>query len=389
MRAFNLIVVVLSLAGCAAPAHRADSTCASGGLMLDAHFEAGKLGQCQVIEGGMFLLTHYPEDPPPINVSPWYAFRLSGQVGQEAKLRLVFEHGFARYWPKISRDGQSWESLPTGQVLKSADGKSMDISLRLDQAEVWIAGQKILDTTWYDDWLRELAGFDHVTTRLAGSSVKGRPIFLAETADRPELILLLGRQHPPEVTGASTMKSFVATLLADTELARSFRQRFKLLIFPLLNPDGVAQGHWRHNTQGVDLNRDWGPFTQPETRIVRDWLDASEAQRPELRLMLDFHSTYKNVFYTQRDEDKTVPELFAKRWLNAFSQRMPDYEFVRESSDGFEQPNSKNYFYTQYGIPAITYETGDDTPAIASAEAAVVFAEEMMRLMLSYPSRQP
>jgi hypothetical protein len=31
------------------------------------------------------------------------------------------------------------------------------------------------------------------------------------------------------------------------------------------NPDGVDKGHWRLNDGGVDLNRDWGPFTQPET----------------------------------------------------------------------------------------------------------------------------
>ena len=41
----------------------------------------------------------------------------------------------------------------------------------------------------------------------------------------------------------------------------------------VLKPDGVADGHWRHNDGGKDLNRDWGPFTQPETQAVAGVLE--------------------------------------------------------------------------------------------------------------------
>ena len=88
-----------------------------------------------------------------------------------------------------------------------------------------------------------------------------------------EFIVIVGRQHPPEVTGSLNLFPFLATVLGDSSLARQFRARYQLIIYPFLNPDGVALGHWRHNTGGVDLNRDWGPFTQPETRLVRDHVD--------------------------------------------------------------------------------------------------------------------
>jgi hypothetical protein len=101
--------------------------------------------------------------------------------------------------------------------------------------------------------------------------------------------------------------------------------------------------------------------------------------------MLDFHSTDKNVFYTQRDGDLVQLPGFTGGWLDAASKRLPDYGFAREAQETSEQANSKNYFFTRYGIPAITYETGDETPREAISAAAVVFAEEMMRLMLSYP----
>lgn len=61
-------------------------------------------------------------------------------------------------------------------------------------------------------------------------------------------------------------------MIGDSELAMEFRKHFVIKAFPMLNPDGVVNGHWRHNAMGVDLNRDWQNFNQPETRAVRDAL---------------------------------------------------------------------------------------------------------------------
>ena len=387
---FLSLLLTVALAGCAGQRleeipYSEDHFCTSERYLADAHFEGGHLGRCVVGEDGVLQLTNYPEDPPPINVSPWYAFRLSGQPGGEVVVRLGFEHGFARYWPKVSRDGENWERLAEERVAKSADGSSIELRLALDGAQMWVAGQELVTSPFHHRWLREMNASPDIQVRLAGDSVEGRPIYLAETADRKEVVVLLGRQHPPEVTGAFAMQPFVRTLLAETELARAFRQRFKLLILPFMNPDGVAHGHWRHNVNGVDLNRDWGPFTQPETQIVRDWLARADEGGLQLRLMLDFHSTDKNVFYTQRDGDLRQLQGFTPRWLGAVSARLPEYGFVREAAETSEQANSKNYFHSRYGIPAITYETGDETPREAIGGAAVVFAEEMMRLMLAYP----
>ena len=40
------------------------------------------------------------------------------------------------------------------------------------------------------------------------------------------------------------------------------------------NPDGVDSGYWRHNSNGVDLNRDWIEFTQPETKAIKQFLES-------------------------------------------------------------------------------------------------------------------
>ena len=200
--------------------------------------------------------------------------------------------------------------------------------------------------------------------------------------------MLLGRQHPAEVPGAIAMRRFVDVLLGETGLARRFRERFGLIMIPLMNPDGVANGHWRHNLGETDLNRDWGPFTQPETRAVADLFAGIDELGLRPRLMLDFHATSfteTSMFYTQTDEDATDPRNFAANWLGAVRARLPGYDFEHAPRPTSAQPNTKGYFYLRYGIPSITYEIGDEADRDALRAVTPVFAEEVMRTLLASP----
>jgi predicted deacylase len=383
----GLLSVILLAAACATPQVPPLSTsCRSGPVLLDSHFDGGQLGHCSGSGQGNFELTLFPEDDPPINKSPWYAFRVSGRAGDEVNIRMQFHdgYGYARYWPKISTDGENWTPAPENRVRIDPDGDGVELSLKLEHARLWVAGQEILTQEFYRRWTNELQSHPAIESGFVGASVQGRPLYLAETADRPEFILMIGRQHPPEVTGAIAMRRFIETVLADTELARNFRARFKLAIVPLMNPDGVAGGHWRHNVGGVDVNRDWGPFTQPESRAVIRWVEQQEAAGRKLQLMLDFHSTFEDLFYTQ--PVTADPPDFASVWLGASAARLPGFPFKHAANPVSDQPNAKNYFYTSRGIPAITYESGDETDRGALAESAVVFAEEMMKAMLARPA---
>jgi hypothetical protein len=374
------------LTACATPHPLPRSTsCQSGEILLDSHFENGQIGHCQPQADGRFLLTLLPEDEPPIIDSPWYAMRLSGAPGARVSIEMAVEGGHARYWPKISTDGLFWERLPESAVSFAVNGRTMRAEFELPAHISWLAGQELLASAYYEQWTRELAELPFASTRLAGRSREGRALFFTQTEARREAVLLIGRQHPPELTGAISMRPFVDTVLGESELARQFRERFQVVVFPILNPDGVARGHWRHNTGGTDLNRDWGPFTQPETQLVRRWLDDFDRGHQQLRLMLDFHSTRQNLFYTQVPAEVTDPPEFATRWLQASAARLPEYVFKHDARPVSEQPNTKNYFFTTYGIPAITYETGDETPREEVRQSAVIFAEEMMKLLLSYP----
>lgn len=381
--ALALLATALATGGCSTlPAASAGSLpvvlaappCATAEVTLGFDFEGASQSRC-VIEGARrFSLLIGPEHAPPINPSPWYAFRYRAQPGGPVTVTLRYLEARHRYAPKLTRGGAETE------LAVEVDENRRSATLTLPAGEGIVSAQPIHASAHYAGLLADLAR-DHGATRIAiGRSLDGRPIealrFGAESA--PRLIVLVGRQHPPEVTGAYAMGPFLRELAAAFARDPALGARYQVLAVPLLNPDGVALGHWRANRGGVDLNRDWGPFTQPETRAVRDFLDALPAGiRPVVQI--DFHSTARNLFYVQGKEATAAQQRFVALWLEGREGALPGYPFTIERTDATPgAATSKVWFHARYGIPTITYEVGDRSrePAVAAA------AEELARNLI-------
>ena len=193
-------------------------------------------------------------------------------------------------------------------------------------------------------------------------------------------VLVISRQHPPEVTGTLAVLPFLETIAGKSDLARAFRRRFAVVAVPLMNPDGVDNGHWRHNAAGVDLNRDWLPFNQPEGRLVSEAFLKLKDKAPVF-FAIDFHSTQEDVFYTlSRDLETDLPG-FTDAWLDAIRVAFPDY-YVNDEPFGLGSPVSKNWFYQSFDTPAVTYEVGDESDRALIRRLSTAAAEAMMELLL-------
>jgi hypothetical protein len=381
---YRLIPILgLILIGCAATSERDSRYCGSENFAVDARFEGGNFDRCEFSAEDEVQITIRPEDFKVVIEQPWYSFQVSATTPAAIDITIRFPDAYARYWPKISTDGRTWQRAPENSVRIAEDVKSLRLNVEVGASGLWVSAQELITLPYYEDWIAELDAHEEVQTSTIGKSVQGRAIQLAKTGNKPEVVILLGRQHPAEVTGVFAMRRFVDTIMADTTLAREFRERFGLLIVPLMNPDGVVLGHWRHNAGQTDLNRDWGPFTQPETQSIAGLLSAVDELGIQPRLMLDFHSTNMgNLVYTQLPSIATNPPNFATDWLDRVSELLPDYEFKNDAREVSGQANTKNYFYHRYGIPSFTYELGDETDRDLIAEVTPIFAEEMMRTLL-------
>lgn len=380
VRLTALLALVTGLGACAhvpppepgQPPVAATPTCRSAAASLHFDFVGAAPSACSVEGARAFGLLVTPEHAPPINPSPWYAFRYEAEGDEPLAVTLRYLGGQHRYAPKWSDGAGEWRDLP---VEPEANGKG--VILRVPAGKGLVAAQEILTP---GDTASDLARWSVATGAqpfTLGLSHDGRPIDAIRLGrvDAPRLVILLGRQHPPEVTGAIAMRAFVDAL---AEQAADLGD-VQFLVVPMLNPDGVTRGHWRANRGAKDLNRDWGLFTQPETRAVKAWLDAlPQAVRPVL--MVDFHSTRANLFYVQGPEEASVAQQrFRAAWLDGREGALAGYPFTIEPRNA--NPGSgtaKNWFFENYAIPAYTYEVADDADRVATRAAARTLADSLI-----------
>jgi len=369
------------------------ATCQTAVVTLDTAFPAGNIKACETSGKKRLNITIAPEDPGKINCSAWYAFRLTPQKKTKITVTLNYESCGHRYWPKVSSDGKVWNYLPTKHVKISEDSngiKQARIKIKLGKLPLFVSAQEIFLPRTYSAWMKNQAKSPDATASLLGKSAEGRDIQMlsikAAGAAPKEQIVLIGRQHPPEVTGLA-MLPFVEALLSDDPLAKRYRARFETIVVPMLNPDGVVRGHWRHDTGSTDLNRDWGPFKQPETKLMDALLKeiAADSAR-KLRFFSDFHSTQKDVFYSIPDEHPTNPALFTQKWLFRLQERMPGYNVNRDQNHNATSTVSKAYVYETYGVPAVTFEIGDETDRKLIARIGKQAALAMMETLLATDS---
>ena len=363
------------------------ASCRTTIAIIDSGFPGARVNGCRADADRRVRVIIAPEDPPPINPSPWYAFRVLPLAAGTLTVDLSYTHAKHRYWPKRSVDGHSWHRLPQ-EAVELADGTDgpVRLTLPLDGKPFFIAGQELVTNADHERWMDRMAALPFAGKALLGRSVEDRPIHKLEAAaagPTARWVVIVGRQHPPEVPGALALMAFVQTLLDDTALARAFRARVNILVVPNLNPDGVVHGHWRHNARGTDLNRDWGPFEQPETRLMQAELARLTAGGAGgLALFLDFHATRRNLFYTQPDEAVTDPPDFTRRWLAAAGPRLDGYAFTREPTKIEGRATAMRYVHNRWATPTVTYEVGDETDRLAIDHSAMVLAQEAMRVLL-------
>lgn len=353
-------------------------------IYVSNKFDGARLNGVEKINDSTAIVFVNPENSP-INNSAYYAFKVWSNTKKHFYFTFSYPEGYKhRYIPKL-KINDSWTIIGEKDVFKK--GKTVTVKLNLSSNPITVSAQEVENSEDVKNWYTNLivGKESYVQLKSAGKSVLGKdlPVLDIYKGDKKnkEIIVLLTRQHPPEVTGYYAFQVFLETILNDSELSKQFLNKYRVLAFPILNPDGVDMGHWRHNYGGVDLNRDWSVYNQQEVRNVVTFISETlEEDASKIILGLDFHSTYKDIFYTNKVRESTAMPNFIRFWFAGLEENIPDYK-VNEASGNSNKPVSKGWFLYGHNAVGITYEIGDKTPKENIDLIGRVSANQMMKIV--------
>ena len=355
------------------------------GVYFSNDFQGARLNAVKQLNDSTFILSIWPENEP-INSSPFYAFKIWGETSKNVFLEFDYPTGYEhRYVPKILTD-ENW-MIADSISFQQSEEKSV-LRLVLDNKAKIVSGQELNSSDTVYQWVENLieGKADFVRFKEIGKTKLNRPFKVIDinknhSKDKPILVFTT-RQHPPEVTGYFAFQSFITNILEESELSSAFLEKYRILAFPLMNPDGVDLGHWRHNSGGVDLNRDWSKYNQKEIKNTVNFITKTlKRNNSELVLGIDFHSTYYDVFYTNEERASTTMPNFLDEWFMGLENNVPNYK-VNEQASNSKQPVSKGWFLNAHKAVGVTFEIGDNTPRERIRLIGKEAAKSMMNFMV-------
>ncbi|XP_018315688.1 cytosolic carboxypeptidase-like protein 5 isoform X1 [Mycetomoellerius zeteki] len=119
-------------------------------------------------------------------------------------------------------------------------------------------------------------------------------MFPEKSEERPykfrdkKVIFISARVHPGETPSSFVLNGFLNFLLnREDQIAINLRRLYVFKLIPMLNPDGVAKGHYRMDTKGVNLNR--------------VYLSPSEVEYPTIYAARNLIKYYHNSYQLPRE----------------------------------------------------------------------------------------
>ncbi|MEN2282479.1 M14 family metallopeptidase [Algoriphagus sp. SE2] len=362
---------------------------AGDGVFFSNEFNGARLNRVDRLNDTLIQITILPENEP-INPSPWYAFKIWSEKPEDFWIQFSYGGiGFHRYFPKSSLDGVNFSNVDSLDFFQpeSEERRPEMAFLKVESSldTLWIAAQDKVGTDHVQDWKNKVLAHDFVELISIGESKHGRPLEILKigNSDDKAMLMVISMQHPPELTGFLAMQAFIEGICSDSPQAIKFRNKYNLYVMPQMNPDGVSNGHWRHNAGGIDLNRDWINFNQPETKALAKFMEYKVQETGgKFIFAADFHSTWEDIFYTNNEElEGNFPGLIPKI-IKRSSKRIPDYiPNIRPNEGTQRSVTSNSYFFFVHQAESMTFEVGDNTPRDIIRMKGDYLADELMKIL--------
>ncbi|RHZ11892.1 hypothetical protein DYB26_004650 [Aphanomyces astaci] len=131
------------------------------------------------------------------------------------------------------------------------------------------------------------------------------------------VVFVTARVHPAETPASFVLEGVLSFLLKDDPRAHKLLKECVFKIIPMLNPDGVARGHYRHDSLGANLNRHYIRPTlaaHPTIFATKAAVLATCHTHSKLALHVDLHAhAAKRGCFIYGNRYDTMPEQAASQ----------------------------------------------------------------------------
>ena len=152
------------------------------GIYCSNDFEGARLNGVVLTDDTLVTVLITPENTP-INMSPWYAFKIWSEDEQDIYLKLTYAEGAShRYYPKLSQDGLNWQILDsakyeeTMKVINEEEEVPINATMQLSIGPdtLWISAQELITSSKIDQWTNQLTSKPFISKTSIGESHKGK-----------------------------------------------------------------------------------------------------------------------------------------------------------------------------------------------------------------------
>jgi len=281
---------------------------ASGFVQFNADFESGSFDSAKLIladkvkmddETSIWRLAYEiipktdPANPTDSTHAPnnrWFYFRMTGVKNKQIHLLFKLTDPVR---PVYSYDNVHFERF------SEYESTYRKVSKRFEKDTVYIAYYIPYDFSYLQCRMKQWCTAGNIVKLdTIGWSYQKRPLQLM-TITNPSVpdsqkrrIYIHGRVHPSETPASWHLDGMIDAILANTPQAKEYRRQMVFYILPIANPDGVAEGLSRSNSQGVDLENNYNAsdsLTAIEVRTIKTTLGQLCIERP-LDIVLNMHS---------------------------------------------------------------------------------------------------
>ena len=142
---------------------------------------------------------------------------------------------------------------------------------------------------WEQSYLEDLNNTTDLDVTVIGHSVENRPIFMCSIGNGP-ILFLISLQHGNEPATREASLQLVRNLAYRTEpWMQDYIDNHRLVVVPTMCPDNRYYAQ-RNNRNGVNTNRDWLQYAQPETHAT-----ATQIALLDPDVVFDAHETAGDI----------------------------------------------------------------------------------------------